>query len=231
MSQEMINPDDKRLFMYALKLEEDPNFDMSDEKGDPLYLDYSGLDWKALAKDLMACMRPFPKSVSVFIGNEPLTIVDIGINMRHPELNMMGKIIGEVLAEVNSKDCRDHIMNLTSKREQMHAVNTSLDHCAPVMAIFFAIKASPMQMMDHELSITRIFGDSGSFQMLNAMGMEAMMRGEDPETARSKLSFDRMPMQENARQVLNKHFGIEYSPECRILPIASFPLDSKKRAA
>lgn len=231
MPVEMINPDKKRLFMYAVKLEEDPGFDMSDDNGDPLYLDYSKLDWKALSKDLVACMERVPKSISVYFGNEPLTIVDIGINMRHPEMNMMGRIINGVLANVTGKDCRDGVMNLAPKREQMHPVKTVMDDCPPVMSIFFAIKATPMQMMDYELNMTRIFGDSCSFKLLSMVNMEAAMTGEDPEVARSKLNMERMPMQESARKVLNKHFGIEYSPECRILPIGSFPLDNKEKAA
>ena len=57
------NPNEKKLYMYLLKLEELPGFDFVDEHGGTLYLDYSKVDWKKLSNDISQLPRPKGRSL------------------------------------------------------------------------------------------------------------------------------------------------------------------------
>lgn len=222
--QEQINLNKERLFMYVLKLEEDPNFDMSDGKDGPLYVDYSNLDWSEVSKDLSELMPSAPSSMKFYVGNEPLHMLDIAINMHYPQLNSMTTALNAVLKTVSGKSCKAGVMDLKPIQDKMHYQVLSMDHYPPIMGLFFAIKATPNQMLDHESDITLAFGDSGPAHHVQMLQMEAMVQGKPVDEALSNFNPERLPMKEETKKVFDKHFLVDYDKLCKLSYMGSLPV-------
>lgn len=223
MSYEDIDTNAKRLFFYLLKMEEGEGVQFKQPNGDILFLDYTDVDWKLLSQELIATMGAMPKTMSVYIGNEPVNMADIGYSVQNRGGPGMEPYIVGMTQSVTTEDCRGGVMNLIPIRKLMHPLEHTLDECPPAMGLYIAVKATPNQMLDYESSFARAFGHTSPAYTATSMN--------SPEAVEAKIAFlkRRKTMMPEVQEILSRHLKIPYSNECKLNFLASLPLVSRKK--
>lgn len=213
---------DKRIWLYLLKLEEAPGFDFVDSDGETLYLDYSKVNWKSLAKDLTEHMGKMPASMKVYVGDEPLSMTDIAISINYPQgPALFGEIFKTLLNRISSKDCYAGVLDLKKNREILHPVPEPVVKMSPAIGLILALKTQGLQILDHEKSFAEAFGHPPVANLFASSHMASLFQGEGNKQEPGMGVLDRQPMKPEVQEILSRHLMIPYDLACRLTLIGS----------
>ncbi len=197
-------------FTYLVSLSLEDEDSILDENGVPSWVDYTKINWKGLAKDINQLIADqIPKSIKVFVGDEPLNIIDSVVEETFDRRSTMGDRLSYVYNNLSPEDYRASVINLSQHRKSLHPHCTPAEKSPPVAGLFIAIKCRLMQILDYESDFTELFG------YCPVLGI----RGPGEKNIQ-KIRV----AQPDLMAIINRHLGYVYSDDCIMVRLGWKPI-------
>jgi hypothetical protein len=199
-------------YLVSLKMVDDNSF--LDENGVPTWVDYSKIDWKCLAKEINELIADeIPKSMKVFVGDEPINIIDGSVEKTWNKPSTIGERVSYVYKNLVPEDYRASVINISQHRDSLHPHCTLYEKSPPVAGFFISMKGKLMQVFDYEGDFTHLFGHSP------VCGINVPL---DERLLKMK------PAQNELMEIINRHLGFAYSHDCVLLQLGWKPIPGRK---
>lgn len=134
-----------------------------DSNGQPVFTDYSTVDWAGLAKSARAHIDPYlPKAAQLYIGNDGPDLFDLhnlGLEDAASDQDDMLTRVLSVVGKATMKDMRAGIFRIAGPENSIH-LNKAIGTRPPLTAVLMTLKFKDMsQAMDYLWRATKeLFG-------------------------------------------------------------------------